>query len=144
MVNQELLNEVRDLLMSGELATLNDVFKLLEVYKQLSEESDGLKAELEDMDMLRMNFLCEITLSDTDTKIWMSFKNGRIEFGEGDASNPTLSFSTTKEKFIDIIFGVIEISSAHESGDVTFSGGSEALMDLQAITSVFNEYIKYN
>ena len=44
--------------------------------------------------------------------------------------------------FTGILFGQIEISSAHEAGNISFGGGSEALMDFQAITSVMNEFIQ--
>jgi hypothetical protein len=51
-------------------------------------------------------------------------------------------FSTNIATFTGIIFGTIEISGAHEAGDVSFDGGSEALMDLQAITSVLNDFLQ--
>jgi hypothetical protein len=46
------------------------------------------------------------------------------------------------ETFTGILFGTIEISGAHEAGDVSFDGGSEALMDLQAITSILNDFLQ--
>ena len=94
------------------------------------------------MDMLDMDFLGQIVISDVNVKLWLKFKDGKVDYGEGDAENPTLTFSTTLLTFAKIIFGEIEISGAHEAGDVSFDGGSEALMDLQAISSVINEFLQ--
>ena len=44
--------------------------------------------------------------------------------------------------FTGILFGNIEISSAHEAGDVSFEGSGEELMNFQAITSVINDFIQ--
>ena len=94
------------------------------------------------MAMLDMKFLAEIILSDSDTKLWLKFSEGRVDHGEGDVESPTLTFTTSTAIFKGNIFNEIEISSAHEAGDVSFSGGSEALMDFQAITSVINEFLE--
>jgi hypothetical protein len=114
----------------------------LEQYKQTSLENAGLKEEFEDMDMLSMDFLGQINISDANIKLWLKFKEGKVDYGEGEAQNPSLTFSTTLSTFAGIIFGEIEISSAHEAGDVSFDGGSEALMDFQAITSIINEFLQ--
>ena len=114
----------------------------LEQYKQTSLENEGLKEEFEDMDMLSMDFLGQINISDANIKLWLKFKEGKVDYGEGEAQNPSLTFSTTLSTFAGIIFGEIEISSAHEAGDVSFDGGSEALMDFQAITSIINEFLQ--
>ena len=60
MVDSELVNEVKGKLSAGETATPEDLFKLFEVYKQVSSEEQGLKAEFEDMDMLGMEFLGDL------------------------------------------------------------------------------------
>ena len=138
MVDQELYDEVKNVLVAGETPHPEHVFKLFEIYKQLSAESEELRAEFEDMDMLGMDFLGEIYIAETDKKVWLSFKDGKIDFGQGGVDNPTLTFETSVMTLTGIIFGTIEISSAHEAGDVKFGGGPEALMDFQAISSVIN------
>lgn len=141
MVNSELLNEIKLKLSEGS-AMHGDCLKLFEIYKQTSSELEGLKEEFEDMGMLDMDFLGQIIISDKNKKFWLKFKEGKVDYGEGDVDNPSLTFTTNMATFTGILFGTIEISAAHESGDVSFDGGSEALMDLQAITSVLNDFLQ--
>ena len=141
MVNSELLNEVKLKLSDGSVLP-GDYFKLFEIYKQISSENAGLRDEFEDMAMLDMDFLGQIIISDENKKFWLKFKEGKVDYGEGDVDNPSLAFTTNMATFTGILFGTIEISAAHEAGDVSFDGGSEALMDLQAITSVLNDFLQ--
>ncbi|MHA1318745.1 MAG: SCP2 sterol-binding domain-containing protein [Promethearchaeota archaeon] len=141
MVNSELLNEIKLKLSDGS-AMPGDCLKLFEIYKQTSSELPGLREEFEDMAMLDMAFLGQIIISDENKKFWLQFKEGKVDYGEGDVDNPSLTFTTNMATFTGIIFGTIEISAAHESGDVSFDGGSEVLMDFQAITSVLNDFLQ--
>ncbi len=141
IVNSELLNYIKLKLSSGS-AIPGDCLKLFEIYKQLSSENAGLREEFDDMAMLDMNFLGQIIISDENKKFWLKFKEGKVDYGEGDVVNPSLTFTTKMNTFTGIVFGTIEISGAHETGDVSFNGGSEALMDLQAITSVLNDFLQ--
>jgi len=141
MVNSELLNEVKLKLSDGS-AMPGDYFKLFEIYKQISSEHAGLREEFEDMAMLDMDFLGQIIISDENKKFWLKFKEGKVDYGEGDVDDPSLAFTTNMATFTGILFGTIEISGAHEAGDISFDGGSEALMDLQAITSVLNGFLQ--
>ena len=141
MVNLELLDEIKSKLTDGN-AVSADCLKLFEVYKQVSLEKAGLREEFDDMGMLDMKFLGQINISDENKKFWLKFKEGKVDYGEGTVDNPSLTFTTNMDTFTGIIFGTIEISGAHEAGDVSFDGGSEALMDLQAITSVLNDFLQ--
>jgi hypothetical protein len=141
MVNSELLNEIK-LKISDGSAIPGDCLKLFEIYKQISSENMELRDEFEDMAMLDMNFLGQIIISDENKKFWLKFNEGKVGYGEGDVDNPSLAFTTNMATFTGILFGTIEISGAHEAGDVSFDGGSEALMDLQAITSVLNDFLQ--
>ncbi len=141
MVNSELLNEVKMKLSDGS-AMPGDCLKLFEIYKQISSENVGLREEFDDMAMLDMDFLGKIIISDENKKFWLKFKEGKVDYGEGDVDNPSLAFTTNMVTFTGILFGTIEISGAHEAGDVSFDGSSEALMDLQAITSVLNDFLQ--
>ncbi len=141
MVNSELLNEIKLKLSDGS-AMPGDCLKLFEIYKQASSELPGLREEFEDMAMLDMDFLGQIIISDENKKFWLKFKEGKVDYGEGDVDNPSLTFTTNMVTFTGILFGTIEISGAHEAGDVSFDGGSEVLMDFQAITSVLNDFLQ--
>ena len=142
MIDQELLKNVKVKLEGGETVTAEDSLKLLKIYKQISSEDKRLEEEFEDMAMLDMEFLGQIIISDEDKKIWLKFKEGKVDYGEEEVENPTLTFSTSRDVFTGILFGNIEISSAHEAGDVSFEGSGEELMDFQAITSVINDFIQ--
>ena len=141
MVNTELLNEIKLKLSDGS-AMPEDCLKLFEIYKQISSENAGLREEFDDMAMLDMEFLGQIIISDENKKFWLKFKEGKVDYGENDVNNPSLAFTTNMDTFTGILFGTIEISGAHEAGDISFDGGSEALMDLQAITSVLNDFLQ--
>ena len=141
MVKSELLNEIKLKLSDGG-AMPGDCLKLFEIYKQISTENAGLREEFDDMAMLDMEFLGQIIISDENKKFWLKFKEGKVDYGEGNVDNPSLAFTTNMDTFTGILFGTIEISGAHEAGDVSFDGGSEALMDLQAITSVLNDFLQ--
>jgi len=141
MVNSELLNEIKVKLSDGS-ARFGDCLKLFEIYKQISSENAGLREEFDDMAMLDLDFIGQIIISDENKKYWLKFKEGKVNYGEGDVDNPSLAFTTNRDTFTGILFGTIEISVAHEAGDVSFDGGSEALMDLQAITSVLNDFLQ--
>jgi putative sterol carrier protein len=143
MVDSDLLNDVKSRL--GSSVTIDkseDFLKLFEIYKQLSQENKELEAEFEDMAMLEMDFLGQIIISDENRKFWFKFKEGKVDYGEGEVENPSLTFTTTMLIFNKIIYGELEISSAHKAGDVKFDGEGEALMDLQSIMAVINEFIK--
>ena len=142
MIDQELLKNVKVKLEGGETVTAEDSHKLLEIYKQISSEDKRLEEEFEDMAMLDMAFLGQIIISDEDKKIWLKFKEGKVDYGEEEVENPTLTFITSMDIFTGILFGNIEISSAHEAGDVSFEGSGEELMNFQAITSVINDFIQ--
>ena len=141
MVNSELLNEITLKLSDGG-AIFGDCLKLFELYKQISTENEGLREEFDEMAMLDMDFLGQIIISDDNKKFWLKFYEGKVDYGEDDVDNPSLAFTTNMKTFTGILFGTIEISAAHEAGDVSFDGGSEALMDLQAITSVLNDFLQ--
>ena len=141
MVNSELLNEVKLKLSNGS-AMSGDCIKIFEIYKQMSSENEELREEFDDMGMLDMDFLGQIIISDENKKFWLKFKEGRVNYGEGDVVNPSLTFTTNIATFTGILFGTIEISGAHEAGDVSFDGSSEVLMDFQAITSVLNDFLQ--
>jgi len=142
MVNQDLLNNVKSKLNESGTVTADDTLQLLEVYKQISLEKKELQEEFEDMAMLDMEFLGQIIISDENKKFWLKFKEGKVDFGEGEVEEPTLIFTTTMNVFSGILFGHIEISSAHKAGDVSFEGSGEELMDFQAITSVINGFLQ--
>jgi len=141
MVNSELLDEIKLRLSDGN-AMHEDCLKLFEIYKQISSENAGLREEFDDMGMLDMDFLGQIIISDENKKYWLKFKEGKVDYGESEVNNPSLAFTTNMDTFTGILFGTIEISGAHEAGDISFDGGSEALMDLQAITSVLNDFLQ--
>ena len=141
IVNSELLNDMKLKLSDGN-AMPGDCLKLFELYKQTSSDHAGLRDEFEDMGMLDMDFLAQIIISDESKRFWLKFKEGKVDYGEDDIDNPTLAFTTNMATFTGILFGTIEISGAHEAGEVSFDGSSEALMDLQAITSVLNDFLQ--
>ena len=124
------------------MTDLDEIKAKFELYKQTSLENPGLHEEFEDMEMIDMIFIGQIILTDINTKLWLSFKEGKVDHGEGEVESPSLTFTTTLATFKGIIIGQELIATAHEAGDITFGGESEALMDFQAITSIINEFLQ--
>ena len=141
IINSELLTEIKLKLSDGS-AMPGDCLKLFEKYKQISSENEELREEFDDMAMLDMDFLGQIIISDENKKFWLKFKEGKVDYGENNVDNPSLAFTTNMDTFTGVLFGTIDISGAHEAGDISFNGGNEALMDLQAITSVLNDFLQ--
>ncbi|MBY8989006.1 MAG: SCP2 sterol-binding domain-containing protein [Candidatus Lokiarchaeota archaeon] len=118
MVDEALLKEVKGMIGAGAAASdVNDTLKVYELFKQVAEENDDLKEELEDMDItIQMN------ITDADAKFWLKAKDGTMEFGKGEVDNPSFTFSATKEVAAGMIFGEVDATSAYMAGDITVEG----------------------
>ncbi|MHA2431263.1 MAG: SCP2 sterol-binding domain-containing protein [Promethearchaeota archaeon] len=129
MVEDALLNEIKEKIDAGAAAAdVKDTLKMFELFKQIAEENEDLKEELEDMDIaIQMN------ITDGDAKFWLKAHDGTMEFGEGEVDNPSFTFSATKEVGAGMLFGEVDATSAYMAGDITVEGNLQDAMAFQEI-----------
>ncbi len=138
MVDKALLKEIKDAIDAGAAASdVKDTLKVYELFKQVAEENEDLKEELEDMDItIQMN------ITDADAKFWLKAKEGTLEFGEGDVENPSFTFSAKKEIGAGMLFGEVDATSAYMAGDITVEGNLQDAMAFQEIIELALEALE--
>ncbi len=138
MVDEALLKEIKGKIEAGAAASdVNDTLKVYELFKQVAEENDDLKEELEDMDItIQMN------VTDVDAKFWLKAHDGTLEFGDGTVDNPSFTFSATKEVAAGMIFGEVDATSAYMAGDITVEGNLQDAMAFQEIIELALEALE--
>jgi len=131
MVDQNLINEMKEMREKG-VSQPSDALKVFEFAKQLAEESEDLKEELEDIDTT----VVQLVISDIDYKYWVKMGDGTIEYGEGEGEDPSVTMSATGATWGGLSSGEIESTSAYMSGDLVIDGNLQdaiAFGEIQAI-----------
>ena len=138
MVDEGLLGECKALMDGGAAAAdVSSVSKIYELFKQIAEENEDLKEELEDMDIT-----VQMILTDADAKAWMKAHDGILEYGDGDVDSPSFTFSATKEVGLGLLFGEVDATSAYMAGDITVEGNLQDAMAFQEIIELAIEAIE--
>ena len=117
MVDQNLVNELKEMREKGTRAP-SDALKLFEFVKQLAEESEDLKEELEDIDTT----VVQLVVSDINYKYWVKMGDGTVDYGEGEADDPSVTMSATGATWAGMSSGEIDSTSAYMSGDLVIDG----------------------
>ena len=129
MVDESLLKEIKAAQDGGaSAATLDVIAKMLQFMKNISEENEDLKEELEDMEIA-----ISLVFTDADKKFWLTVKEGTLDFGEGDIDNPSFTLSSTLEVQAGIVMGEVDATSAYMAGDITVEGNLQDAMAFQEI-----------
>ncbi|NHJ23408.1 MAG: hypothetical protein EAX89_02460 [Candidatus Lokiarchaeota archaeon] len=129
MVDEALLKEMKGKFDAGAAAgDPADSLKVFELFKQIAEENDDLKEELEDMDIV-----IQAVVTDADYKFWLKAHDGTLEYGDGDVDNPSFTFSANKEVGLGMLFGEVDATSAYMAGDITVEGNLQDAMAFQEI-----------
>ena len=138
MVDEALLKEIKEKMDAGAAASdVNDTLKVYELFKQVAEENEDLKEELEDMDIA-----IQMVITDADKRFWLKAHDGTMEFGEGDVDNPSFTFSATKEVAAGMLFGEVDATSAYMAGDITVEGNLQDAMAFQEIIELALEALE--
>ena len=138
MVDEALLKEVKEKMDAGAAASdVNDTLKVYELFRQVAEENEDLKEELEDMDIA-----IQMVITDADKRFWLKAHDGTMEFGEGDVDNPSFTFSATKEVAAGMLFGEVDATSAYMAGDITVEGNLQDAMAFQEIIELALEALE--
>ncbi|MFX1344715.1 MAG: SCP2 sterol-binding domain-containing protein [Promethearchaeota archaeon] len=130
MVDESLIKELKEMREKGP-GEPSDALKMYEFMKQLGQENDELKEELEDMDKL----IAQMEVTDIDYKYWVSFGDGAVDYGEGVSDEASVTMKATQATWTGLASGDIDSTSAYMSGDLVIEGN---LQDAIAYGEVLN------
>ena len=117
MVDQNLINEIKEMREKGA-SQPSDALKIFEFVKQLAEENEDLKEELEDIDTT----MVQLIITDINYKYWVKMGDGTVDYGEGEGDDPSVTMSATGATWTGMSSGEIESTSAYMSGDLVIDG----------------------
>ena len=117
MVDQNLVDELKAMREKGPSAP-SDSLKLFEFVKQLAEENEDLKEELEDIDTT----VVQLVVTDINYKYWVKMGDGTVDYGEGEGDDPSVTMSATGATWTGMSSGEIDSTSAYMSGDLVIDG----------------------
>ena len=134
MVDENLIKELKELREKGARQP-SDALKFYEYVKQLAEENEELKEELEDIDTT----VIQMVITDFDYKYWLKFGEGKVEYGEGEGEDPSVTMSATGATWAGMSSGEIDGTSAYMSGDLAIEGNLQDAIAFGEITSLVRE-----
>ena len=117
MVDENLIKELKEMREKGQ-SQPSDALKMYEFVKQMAEESEDLKEELEDIDAM----MVQLVVNDVDYKYWVKLGDGKIDYGEGEADDPSVTMSATGATWAGLGSGELDSTSAYMSGDLVIEG----------------------
>ena len=134
MVDQDLINKLKEMREKGA-SQPSDALKIFEFAKQLAEESEDLKEELEDMDAT----VVQLVMTDINYKYWVKMGDGTVDYGEGDGDDPNVTMSATGATWAGLSSGEIDSTSAYMSGDLVIDGNLQDAIAFGEIQSIAME-----
>jgi len=117
MVDENLIKELKEMREKGQ-SQPSDALKMYEFVKQMAEESEDVKEELEDIDAMAV----QLVVTDVNYKYWVTLGDGKIDYGEGDANDPSVTMSATGATWAGLGSGELDSTSAYMSGDLVIEG----------------------
>ena len=131
MVDPNLIKEMKEMREKGA-SKPSDALKIFEFAKQMVEESEDLKEELEDIDTL----VAQLVVTDADYKYWVKMGDGIVDYAEGEVDDPSVTMSAKGATWAGIGSGEIDGTSAYMSGDLVIDGNLQdaiAFSEIQGI-----------
>jgi putative sterol carrier protein len=117
MVDENLIKKLKEMREKGPSAP-SDALHMYEFVKQLAEENEDLKEELEDIDEM----MVQLVVTDADYKYWVKLGEGKVDYGEGEAEDPSVTMSATGATWTGLSSGELDSTSAYMSGDLVIEG----------------------
>jgi len=118
MVSDDLLQKLKALRDGEGERKPSDALLLCEAMKQLAVENEDIKEEVEDMDTILVQF----EWTDVGYKYWVKVGEGEVDYGEGEAEDPTVTMKAVSTTWAGMGAGEIESTSAYMSGDLQIEG----------------------
>ena len=134
MVDPNLIKEMKEMREKG-VSQPSDALKIFEFAKQLAEENEDLKEELEDIDIL----VAQLVVTDIDYKYWVKMGDGSIDYGEGEGDDPSVTMSATGATWAGLSSGEIDSTSAYMSGDLVIDGNLQDAIAFGEIQDIAKE-----
>ena len=134
MVDPNLIKEMKEMREKGA-SKPSDALKLFEFAKQLADESEDLKEELEDIDTI----VVQLVVTDIDYKYWVKMGDGAVDYGEGEGDDPSVTMSAAGATWAGIGSGEIDSTSAYMSGDLVIDGNLQDAIAFGEIQSIAME-----
>ena len=134
MVDPNLIKEMKEMREKGA-SKPSDALKLFEFAKQLADESEDLKEELEDIDTI----VVQLVVTDIDYKYWVKMGDGAVDYGEGEGDDPSVTMSAAGATWAGISSGEIDSTSAYMSGDLVIDGNLQDAIAFGEIQSIAME-----
>lgn len=130
-------NLVKDLLEMREKGPSqpSDALKMYEFVKQLAEENEELKEELEDIDTI----IAQLEVTDIDYKYWVKMGEGKVEYAEGENEDASVTMKATAATWTGLGSGELDSTSAYMSGDLVIEGNLQDAIAYGEITSLAME-----
>ena len=111
---------------------------LFTIFKQVSEEDEDMKEEVEDADIcMQFNMENEGQVF----KFWISAR-GAIDFGIGDGPDVSVSMTASAENMFKMLSGEGDATAMYMSGDLTIEGNLQDAMAFGEIASLATEAIQ--
>lgn len=127
MVEESLVKKLKKLVESGaDSAEADDVLKIFELYKQISEEVDYLKQDLNEEEMIG-----QVVFNDVDQKYWLKATNGKVEYGKGEIEGPLFSLAASKDVGMGLFLGELDANIITPLGKLKAGGNFKNLRAFQ-------------
>ncbi|MFX1420294.1 MAG: SCP2 sterol-binding domain-containing protein [Promethearchaeota archaeon] len=129
------LAELRDA--TGERKP-SDALVLLEALKQLALENEEIKEEVEDMDTI----IAQFEWTDVDYKYWLKVGEGVVDYGEGEAEDPSVTLKATAAIWAASGSDELDSTSAYMSGDLQIEGNLQDAIAYGEINSLVSDALR--
>ena len=135
MVEEKLVNELKEIINKGaNSADPEDILKIFELYKQISEEVDYLK---QDLDEEKMDG--RIVFEDIDRKYWLKASDGKVEYGEGKVRKPLFTIVASKDVGMGLLLGELYANIVSPLGKLKAGG---KIKNLRAFQEFYEDAIE--
>ncbi len=134
MVDEQLIKELKEMREKGA-SQPSDALKLYELAKQLAEENEDVKEELEDIDTT----IIQIVVTDIDYKYWVKLGEGTVDYGEGVNDDASVTMKATGAVWGQMSSGEVDGTSAYMSGDLVIEGNLQDAIAFGEVTSIVGE-----
>ncbi len=137
-MDAELLKKLAELRDGEGERKPSDALILAEALKQLAGENDELKEEVEDIEEIVVQF----EYTDADYKYWVKVGEGSVDYGEGEAEEPSATMKASGATWAGLGSGQMESTSAYMSGELQIDGDIQAAITYGDLNGIMREILE--
>ena len=139
MVDQALLDKLKKMRDNPESAGNDAALTIFGIFKQLAEEDEELKEEIEDMDLCMQFIILE---GDNEAyKYWVSIRDNTIDAGEGDGPDVTVTLKASREVLAGMLTREVDATAAYMAGDLHIEGSLQDAMAFGEVSSLAGDLL---